>query len=148
MNQLFPGYGIYTPDPTLQLQNLQTQISRMQSPSQPITNPVKQLNRIKTKADVEKVIMGPNSTDVFFMEDDDVMFVKATDANNQATIRRFRFYEEEEVEPQYITVNDFNRFKAELKDEIKEEIINGQQFIRRYNESIGKHIADESTSAE
>lgn len=131
MGQLFNGFGGMIPDPNFALQNLQNQISRMQSSA-----PSVQLNRVKSVDDVNAFLMAPNSQGAFFKEDDDIMWIKSTDANNQASIRRFRFYEEEEVVPQYVTVDDLRKFKEELK----EEIINAQQFVRKYNESVDKSL--------
>lgn len=139
MNQLFNGFGGIVPDPNYSLQSLQNQISRMQSSA-----PSVQLNRVKNVDDVNAFLMAPNSQGAFFKEDDDVMWIKSTDANNQATVRRFRFYEEEEAVPQYVTIEDLKKFKAELR----EEIINAQQFVRKYNESVDKSFTGESGTNE
>lgn len=139
MNQLFNGFGGIVPDPNYSLQSLQNQISRMQSSA-----PSVQLNRVKNVDDVNAFLMAPNSQGAFFKEDDDIMWIKSTDANNQATVRRFRFYEEEEAVPQYVTVEDLKKFKEELR----EEIINAQQFVRKYNESVDKSFAGESGTNE
>ena len=67
----------------------------------------------------------PNSETMLFDENDDVMYFKETDVNGYATIRRFRFTEEfdaPKVDPQYVTLDEFKRFK--------EEILNGQQSVR------------------
>lgn len=139
MNQLFNGFGGIVPDPNYSLQSLQNQISRMQSSA-----PFVQLNRVKNVDDVNAFLMAPNSQGAFFKEDDDIMWIKSTDANNQATVRRFRFYEEEEAVPQYVTIEDLKKFKAELR----EEIINAQQFVRKYNESVDKSFTGESGTNE
>lgn len=139
MNQLFNGFGGIVPDPNYSLQSLQNQISRMQSSA-----PSVQLNRVKNVDDVNAFLMAPNSQGAFFKEDDDIMWIKSTDANNQATVRRFRFYEEEEAVPQYVTVEDLKKFKEELR----EEIINAQQFVRKYNESVDKSFTGESGTNE
>lgn len=67
----------------------------------------------------------PNSMVALFDENDDVFYIKQTDASNFPTIRRFRFVEESEEkskDERYVTIDEFNRFK--------EEILNGQQSIR------------------
>ena len=66
----------------------------------------------------------PNSMYALFDENDDVMYIKSTDASNYPTIRRFRFTEEKEEasSPTYVTVDEFNKFK--------EELLNGKQFVR------------------
>ncbi len=66
----------------------------------------------------------PNSTYALFDSNEDVMYIKSTDASNFPTIRRFRFVEENE-EPKkqetYVTIEEFNKFK--------EEILNAKQSV-------------------
>lgn len=66
----------------------------------------------------------PNSQIALFDANEDVMYIKTTDANGFATIRKFRFVEESE-EPldasKYVTIEEFNKFK--------EEILNGKQSV-------------------
>lgn len=69
----------------------------------------------------------PNSQVALFDANDDVMYIKTTDASNFPTIKVFRFYEEETHENKqnlssYVTTDEFNSFK--------EEILNAQQSIR------------------
>ena len=66
----------------------------------------------------------PNSRVAMFDADDDIMYIKTTDANNFATVKKFRFYEEVDPEPEdkFVTIDEFNKFK--------EEMINAQQSIR------------------
>lgn len=68
----------------------------------------------------------PNSTVALFDANEDVMYIKSTDASNFPTIRRFRFIEEPEVvsKPveQYVTISEFEKFK--------EELLNGKQSIQ------------------
>lgn len=67
----------------------------------------------------------PNSRVALFDENDDVMYIKTTDASNFPTITRYRFTEEKESEKTasetYVTVEEFNKFK--------EEILNAQQSL-------------------
>lgn len=69
----------------------------------------------------------PNSMVAIFDANDDVFYIKTTDSNNFATLRRFRFYEEPEESIQqssgYVTKEEFDKFK--------EEILNGEQSIRK-----------------
>ena len=71
----------------------------------------------------------PNSTVPLFDANEDIMYIKSTDASNFPTIRRFRFIEEPEtqmpVQQQYVTIEEFNKFK--------EELLNGKQFISESN---------------
>jgi hypothetical protein len=67
----------------------------------------------------------PNSRVALFDENDDIMYIKTTDASNFPTIKRYRFIEEKESAKSpsetYVTIEEFNQFK--------EEIMNAQQSI-------------------
>lgn len=67
----------------------------------------------------------PNSRVALFDSNDDVFYVKTTDASNFPTIKRYRFFEESEEQvnnEKYVTIEEFDKFK--------EEMLNGQQSIR------------------
>lgn len=66
----------------------------------------------------------PNSTVALFDANEDVMYIKSSDASNFPTIRRFIFIEEAEpqqTKQQYVTMDEFLKFK--------EEILNGKQSV-------------------
>lgn len=70
--------------------------------------------------------LGPNSRIALFDGNDDIMYIKQTDAGGYPTVTRYRFTLDEQtanLEKQYVTIDEFNKFK--------EEIINGQQLIRK-----------------
>ena len=97
-----------------------------------------QINPIGSSRDIEKVNgiesakqyqMPPNSRVALFDANDDIFYIKQTDASGFPLIRKFRFVEEVEEplklpieENKYLTVEEFNKFK--------EELLNGEQFIR------------------
>lgn len=125
-NLFSPYPPTFTPDPMAQMQSIQAQLSQMRGPSG------HQSNVEKIKGGIESVKMYatlPNSQYVLFEEDDDVFWFKTTDASNYATIRRFRFYEEEEnkSDSRYLTVEEFNKFK--------EEFLNGKQSVRECSDA-------------
>lgn len=69
----------------------------------------------------------PNSSYAMFDDNDDIFYYKVTDHNNYPiSLRRFRFYEEEEPvpepPPEYVTMDEFRKFK--------EEMLNGKQSVR------------------
>lgn len=68
----------------------------------------------------------PNSRYALFDEDEDIFYIKVTDQNNYpVSLKRFVFIEEDEpvpAAPQYVTMEEFNRFK--------EEMLNGKQSVR------------------
>lgn len=76
----------------------------------------------------------PNSTVALFDSNEDIMYIKSTDASNFPTIRRFRFVEENEpkqqmVTDQFVTVDEFAKFK----EEIKGEILDAKQSVQSAN---------------
>ena len=105
---------------------------------------------LKTSNGVDGVKQFPtvaNASYAIFSEDDDVFWVKTTDKNNYPTsLRRFRFYEEEEPVPaaeETISKADYDRLLNEvrsLRNEIhamKEESGNAKQPVRSQNQQSG-----------
>ena len=87
---------------------------------------VEKLKRVKGVDAAKAFPMGPDSEVALFEEDDDVFYVKMTDANNFPSLRKFRFTEEPLEVPnkeQYVTIDEFNKLKEELE--------NAKQFIRK-----------------
>lgn len=85
----------------------------------------------------------PNSTVALFDTNDDILYIKSTDASNFPTIRKFRFKEESlevQTQPsvQYVTLDEFNKFK--------EEILNGKQFISEPTASTSKSRSKSNTN--
>ena len=89
-----------------------------------------------------------NAQYAIFAEDDDVFWVKETDKNNYpVSLRRFRFYEEEEPTPEStetVSKADYDELLSEVRSmreeikSLKEEKANGQQPVRSQNQSNGK----------
>ena len=105
--------------------------------------PGPQLDKVNGIDSARAFPMKPNSTIALFDANEDVMYIKSTDANNFATIRRFRFYEEpEEIQKKesdlYVSKEEFDKFK--------EEVLNGQQFVRNNRNDNGKSKPNESGS--
>lgn len=71
--------------------------------------------------------LGPNSRVALFDDSENVFYVKSTDENGFPTIRVFDYTERlPEEDLKSITINDL---KSIIKESIKEELSNGQQFI-------------------
>ena len=88
----------------------------------------------------------PNSEIAIFDEDDDVMYIKETDKNNYpVSLRRFRFVEEEEVIPEYVTKKEYDSLMEEFK-KLKEEIGNGKQFIQKSTDDGQSDVGTTSSS--
>lgn len=99
------------------------------TPTQP-----QQLQRVNGLDSAKAYPTSPNSTVALFDANEDIMYIKSTDASNFPTIRRFRFVEENEtpnVQPQYVTIDEFNKFK--------EEVLNGKQSIQSKPKSNDTH---------
>ena len=92
----------------------------------PVPQNTPQLIRVNGIDSAKAYQTQPNSTVALFDSNEDVMYIKSTDASNFPTIRRFRFIEEPEVvsKPveQYVTISEFEKFK--------EELLNGKQSIQ------------------
>ena len=123
MDNFYGPYGAWGTgvDPALKMQNIQSQIAQLRSP---IGNPG---NVIPIRGGIESVRMYqtlPNNKYALFEEEDDVFWYVVTDASNYKTITRFRFFKEDEADsgPQYVTLEEFNKFK--------EEFLNAKQSVR------------------
>lgn len=92
-----------------------------------------QLIRVNGLDSAKAYPTAPNSTVPLFDANEDIMYIKSTDASNFPTIRIFRFTEEQETPipvQQYVTLEEFNEFK--------EEILNGKQFISNIGKSTNE----------
>lgn len=92
-----------------------------------------QLIRVNGLDSAKAYPTSPNSTVALFDANEDIMYIKSTDASNFPTIRRFRFVEEKETQiltQQYVTMEEFNQFR--------EEILNGKQFISNIGKSANE----------
>lgn len=87
--------------------------------------------------------MTPNSTVVLFDANEDVFYLKKTDASNYPSITTYSFQELKSVEkkePEYLTIEEFNRFK--------EELLSGKQYIWSRPESISANDAVKAVNGE
>lgn len=129
-----------------QLANLQNAFaSGQQQAQQKFVPPAgDSLIRLNSEDSVENFAkqMSPNSRLPVFMEDADIFYVIQTDASNYPSIRKFSFteiVEAEPVTPQYVTIEEFNKFK--------EDVLNGQQSIRSFTAAPGATGSDSATAA-
>lgn len=85
-----------------------------------------QLQRVNGLDSAKAYPTQPNSTVALFDANEDIMYIKSTDASNFPLIRCFRFTEvfsDSNKTEQYVTLTEFNEFK--------EELLNGKQFIQQ-----------------
>lgn len=137
--EMYPGpFSIPQTGPIPQLNAIAAQLAGLQSAyassqARPIQPQGDHITRVKGFESVQQLPTSPNSRDVAFHETEDIFYVITTDASNFKTIRQFSFTEivPEEAKPvQYVTVDEFNKFK--------EDVLNGQQFVRNAREAGGK----------
>ena len=65
----------------------------------------------------------PNSQVALFDANDDIMYIKTTDAANYPVIRKFKFVEVKEEDTQnlnYVTTDDLAKFKEEVLGDVKQ----------------------------
>ena len=137
MNQLFPSF------------NQQITMPQLQMPvQQSMLNPVSvgtQLPKVNGLESAKAYQTTPNSQVALFDANEDIMYIKITDASNFPTIRIFKFSEISEKEltspagPQYVTIEEFEKFK--------EEILNGKQSVRSKQHSTRSKWNDSKNSA-
>ena len=83
-----------------------------------------QVSKVKNLDEAKAYPTKPNSTYALFTEDDDVFYFKVTDKNNYpTTLKRYRFYEEEEPvpapAPQYVTIEEYTELRNRVEDAIR-----------------------------
>lgn len=87
---------------------LQTQ----QQPQQVIQT----IKTVNSKASVESFFLPANSSDVFMDEGNKKFYTKHVDASGAASIKCYDYTETEEDKPkEYVTKDEFEKFKASLK---------------------------------
>ena len=118
MAQLFPGFNSVQM-PQLYPSNNSSVLPVVGTGYQP-TNVPHQLDQVNGIESAKAYPTAPNSMYALFDSNEDVFYVKTTDASNFPVIKRYRFYEESEPKkeeaPQYVTIEEFEKFKKEMLD--------------------------------
>jgi hypothetical protein len=125
-------YGGFNPN----VIQTQTVPQMRMTPNPPSITPIQapqpvELPRVNGYDGALRFPLGPNSRIALFDGNEDIMYIKQTDAGGYPTVTRYRFTPEEQTTSdgqQYVTLDEFNKFK--------EEMLNGQQFIRESAEPI------------
>ena len=129
MAQLFPGFNSVQM-PTLYPSNNSSVNPIVGTGYQP-TNIPHQLVQVNGIESAKAYPTAPNSMYALFDSNDDVFYVKTTDASNFPVIKKYRFHEETEPvkteAPQYVTVDEFEKFKKEMLD--------AKQFVSKQSKS-------------
>lgn len=120
--------------------------SSVLNPIPPIST-LKETDLLTTKGieGVNAFVTAKNSRYPIFDSDDDILYIKRTDANNNPTVRMFAFSE--------ISMEDYIKIKAKnspyaTKDdlnELKEGLKNVEQLIRKFQSAGGKSDANPTT---
>ena len=70
----------------------------------------------------EQISLPPNSSGVYLDNNKKDMYIIQTDANGKATIQSYFYKEKEKEKPkEYVTKDEFEKFKAGLKGGVKHE---------------------------
>ena len=90
--------------------------------------------KVKGLTGARNFSMGPNSRVPLFDDDNDIFFIKMTDANGEATIHSYKFEEikDEEYPDKYLTVEKFDSY---MKD-FRKELLDAQLDIRNAVQSV------------
>ena len=106
---------------------------------QPLNQP-RELEKVNGIESAKQYPMQPNSMVALFDMNDDIFYLKVTDASNFPTIRKFRFVEEFDApaqasqpttEQKYVPYEEFAEFMNTYRQRMKEmeELKDGQQHI-------------------
>lgn len=78
-----------------------------------------QIQYVNGRASVDMFQMNPNESALLMDSTQDVFYIKKTDASGLATVRTFSFSEitDANKDAQYVTREEFEKFKAELKED-------------------------------
>lgn len=127
-------YGGFNPNviqtqtvPQMRMTSTPPSITPIQTP-QPV-----ELPRVNGYDGALRFPLGPNSRIALFDGNDDIMYIKQTDAGGYPTITRYRFAPDDQSVKsgqQYVTMDEFNKFK--------EDLLNGRQFIRESSDSTNR----------
>lgn len=90
--------------------------------------------------------MLPNSRVPLFKSDEDIFYIVSTDASNSISVKQYAFHEvpiltQEQINDQkYLTIEQFNSFQNELKEELRNVQQSIQQsYYRKQNNSYNGH---------
>ena len=89
------------------------------------------LQRVNNAESASQYPMNPNTRVALFNSTEDIFYVVSTDASGMKTVQAYSFAsytpEPPVQEPKYVTVEEFEKFK--------QEVLDGQQFIRNNRNS-------------
>lgn len=138
MAQLFPGFNSVQ-IPTLYPSNNSSVMPVVGTSYQP-TNIPHQLTQVNGIESAKAYPTSPNSMYALFDSNEDVFYVKTTDASNFPVIKKYRFYEEtepvKEEASQYVTVEEFEKFKKEILD--AKQFVSKQSKSDKYSNDSGR----------
>lgn len=88
--------------------------------------------KVKGKNGATNFSLGANSRIPLFDEDNDIFFIKTTDANGEPTIRMYRFEEikDDEYPEKYLTVEKFDDYMENLRKELLDAQLDIQHAVQ------------------
>lgn len=116
----FPAtYNSYYPQVAYPQQPTVQQMSQPPVPVQPA--PSSGLIWVQGEAGAKAYTIAPNSSALLMDSEQDVFYIKTTDASGMPSLRVFQYTEvvtspavENATEERYVTLEEFNKFKAEM----------------------------------
>lgn len=99
--------------------------------------------KVKGKNGANTFNLGPNSRIPLFDEDNDIFFIKTTDANGEPNVRMFKFEEikDEEYPDKYLTVEKFDNYM----NDFRKELLDVQLDIRNAVQSTSNNAGSKNT---
>ena len=88
--------------------------------------------KVKGKTGATNFSLGANSRIPLFDEDNDIFFIKTTDANGEPTLRMYKFEEikDEEYPEKYLTVEKFDDYMENLRKELLDAQLDIQHAVQ------------------
>lgn len=106
--------------------------------------------KVKGKNGANTFNLGPNSRIPLFDEDNDIFFIKTTDANGEPTVRMFKFEEikDEEYPDKYLTVEKFDNYMNDFRKELLDVQLDIQHAVQSITDANGfKNAKYDSTNS-
>ena len=93
--------------------------------------------------------LGPNCRAPLFDDSEDILYIKTTDSNGFPSIKAYDLSERiiiDENSPSAVSLNDIRALIREELSNVKEDIINAQQPISKYDNSTANESTNPSNS--
>ena len=117
-------YGFYQPQAFPNL--FPNQMNMNTGPMQQSTT----IQYVDGRQGAEQIVLGPNSSGVYLDNNKKDMYIIHTDTNGKATIQVYTYREKEKEKPiEYVTKDEFEKFKATMKGGSRHEPNNERKVV-------------------